>query len=193
MSEVPGEESIYPSGVYISLDMVEESFIALKKYMDKYIPNLEHNEEQHCTLIYSKKEHKEEIIPKEYQVVGTFLRFSKFGENNEVLVAELDCNAMVLRNAELVKKYGFVSDYDEYKPHFTLSYDAKDIDINSLPPIDFAIYFNNETVEPLDENWSNKASDDEKLDGVGTMVGQSLAKHKDELEKEKKKQSKEKE
>ena len=65
--ETPEDDEIhYPGGVYVSVKMREESTIALKAYMDKYLPGLQHNEDQHCTLIYSKQEHKEIIEPNEH-------------------------------------------------------------------------------------------------------------------------------
>jgi len=167
------EKINYPGGVYISVKMTEESQIALNEYTSKYLKDAELNEELHCTLIYSKKEQKEEIEPKIYNVTGTFLNFSKFGEDKDTLVAELNCPDLVERNKELVKEYGFISDYDEYKPHFTISYNAKDIDINSLPDIDFAINFNEETIEELNTDWKD-GEDGE--DGDGTLVGNALKK-----------------
>ncbi len=188
--EVPEEEEIfYPGGVYISVNMEEESLIAISNYMDKYLPNHDtiNLENMHCTLIYSKKPYKEEIIPKEYKSIGTFLKFTKFGEKEDVLVAELDCEAMVTRNKELVEEHDFISDFEEYKPHFTLSYNAKDIDINSLPPLDFAIYFENETIDQLDENWE----DEDEVYGDETLVGKAIGKHKVKMDKEEKKAEKE--
>lgn len=192
------EEVMYPKGVYMCVDMVEESTIALKSYMEKYIPDLEHNEEQHCTLVYSKKEQKEEIETKEYQAIGTFVKFSKFGPEGNVLVAEIECDMLVDRNDELVEEYEFISDYDEYKPHFTLSYNAEKVDVNSLPPLDFAIYFDNETASELDENWAEDDDKDDKdskedkdsSDEEGTITGRALDKlrtkeQKDKVEAEK--------
>jgi len=175
------EEINYPDGVYISVKMRDESLIALKNYADKYLNGYDFNLDQHCTLIYSKKEQKELIESKEYDAIGTFLHFSKFGKEGETLVAELNCDLLVNRNKELVKKYGFVSDYDEYKPHFTLVYDAQDIDINSLPAIDFALNFYDETVEPLNENWKNTKDKDNESD---SLVGKALAKMKKDEEAE---------
>lgn len=171
------EESLYPKGVYVSVKMAEESIIALEKYMKEYIPELiEDLSTQHCTIIYSKNEQKTEVKTKDYTAIGTFLHFSKFGDDKNILVAEIMCPELEIRNQELVKEYKFVSDFEEYKPHFTLSYKAQDVDLNSLPKIDFAIYFENETVEQLDE----EAGDTKSEESSGTFVG-------DELEKAEKK------
>jgi len=197
----PEDETIhYPGGVYSSVKMREESIIAIKKYMENYLPGHSGPEDDnfHCTLIYSKKERKELIEPNEYDCTGTFLHFSKFGEDGATLVAEISCEPLVQRNADLVEAYGFVSDYDEYLPHFTLVYDASEVDINSLPPLDFAIQFHDETIEPLDTEWANKdkdkddKSEDGKLDTEdGTIVGNALNKMKNDEEKEDKKSDKE--
>jgi hypothetical protein len=180
----------YPGGVYISVKMQEESIIAMEEYCSKYLPGLEINKEWHSTLIYSKKVHKEEIIPASYTAVCTVLHFSKFGKEGETLVAELDCPVLTERNIELVEEYGFISDFDEYKPHTTLVYDAQDVDINSLPEIDFALYFDSEEVEQLDTDWNGTGSSEDSEDDFdeenATIAGKALNAMKKAEEKNKK-------
>ena len=179
--ETEEEETFYKDGVYISVKMTEESSTKILEYLEKYLPDVEHNEEQHCTLIYSKKEQKEEILPEEYTALAMPKQFSKFGENLETLVVEITCDQLVNRNLQLVNEYGFISDFEEYKPHFTLAYNCKDVDILTLPPLDMAITFNEETVEQLDDNWSsnNKDEDSEEENVFAdseTFVGQEMNK-----------------
>jgi len=169
----------YPDGVYISVKMKEESIIAMEEYCSKYLPGLKINEEWHSTLIYSQKEQKEEIIPESYSATCTVLHFSKFGQDGETLVAELDAPTLIERNKALVEEYGFISDFDEYKPHTTLVYDAQDVDINSLPEIDFAIHFDSEEVELLNTDWSgSKDEEDDYDEETATVVGKALHKMK---------------
>ena len=182
-------EIFYPGGVYISVNIAEESKIALEKYMELYISNPVDLESLHSTLIYSKKEQKEEIVPEDYTYIGTFNKFSKFGEKEDVLVVEMHSDELTQRNINLVKEYGFISDYDEYKAHITISNNAEDIDINSLPPIDFAIYFEDETVEQLDVDWNK----DDEAEISDTMVGKALDKLKKGQETDEKEPEEEKE
>ena len=190
--DLESDEVLYPGGVYISVKMQLESTIAVSNYMKKYLPNCNvlKPEDMHCTLIYSKKEQKGPVQTKEYEAVATFLHFNKFDDGN-VLVAEIKSDTLVRRNKELTEEYNFVSDFDEYRPHFTLSYEAKDIDINSLPPMDFAMYFDSESVEELDENWENKNDDETVSTTDGTLVGKALAQLNKDKEDKKDKENKE--
>jgi len=145
----------YNVGVYISVKITPESKILFDKYVKQYLGDFEPNPEPHLTLIYSKKSFKGIIKNKPYTVSCKFKKFSIFGKTEMALVAELSSDELVKRNSELVKQYGFVSDFDEYKPHLTLVYDIpEDFEIESLPEIDFELSFNNETIEQLDMEWN---------------------------------------
>ena len=145
----------YENGVYISLNMKSESILKLEEYMNDNLGGCELTHELHCTLIYSKKEYVGDIETNVYEVSCEPKRFSFFGPEKDVLVIELNSKFLEKRNNELKKKYGFVSDFEIYKPHCSLSYNCKDIDLDMLPPIDFDIIFHEETVEPLDEEFLN--------------------------------------
>jgi len=179
-SDIP--EIFYPEGVYISVKLSEETETLVKEYQEKYLKGQDINEELHCTLIYSKKPHVEEIEPGEYTAIGTFQEFSLFGPDENILVVEVNSQDLFRRNEELVQEYKFISDFDEYKSHITLSYGVENIDLNSLPPMDFAFKFQDEAVEPLNTNWAGD-DDDTGEDGEGTLVGKALAKQKNKKEK----------
>jgi len=154
----------YPKGVYISVSLSDISKQYIEEYCNKYLSsykNTEINHDLHCTIIYSKKEQKEEVNTKEYKYLANFSKFSKFGENKDILVMELDCDMLIERNKELVNEYGFVSDFEEYKPHITIAYKT-DVDINYLPPFDKIIELENEKVEELDEDWASDKKEEEK-------------------------------
>lgn len=49
--------------------------------------------------------------------------------------------------------HGATYDFEEYKPHVTLSYDVgPDFDLKSLPPINFPLIISGEYMEELDDN-----------------------------------------
>jgi len=146
----------YPDGIYISVKLTEETEIAIKEYQAKYLKDKEINEELHCTLIYSNKPHVDEIIPASYLAIGTFQEFSLFGPDKDVLVVEVNSQDLTRRNEELTREHGFISDYDEYKTHITLSYNSKDIDLNSLPAMDFSFGFESESIALLDTEYKGK-------------------------------------
>lgn len=147
-------EKLYPDGIYIDVKMREDSYKKVRGWMEDNIPDLQQNHDQHCTIIYSKGDYDVSMAPMNYTANATFKTFEMFGPEQNTLVACINAPSLVERNKDLTEKYGFTSDFAEYKPHFTLAYDCV-IDHTILPPIDFPIYFENETVAPLDTNWSN--------------------------------------
>jgi len=166
------DKILFPDGVYVSVRPSEETTIAIQKYQEKYLKGQEINQDLHCTIIYSQKPQKEEVQVKEYKAIGTFKEFNLFGPDKNVLVAEINSPDLIRRNKDLVKEYNFISDFDEYKSHITLVYNAKNIDINSLPSMDFAFILENESVEALDTNYANKENEKDTSD---TIMGKALS------------------
>ena len=180
-------EIFYPEGVYISVKLSEETEALVKEYQEKYLKgqDIVDINSLHCTLIYSKQPEVNEIEPAEYTAVGTFQEFNLFGEKSDTLVAEINSFDLLRRNEILTQEYKFISDFDEYKSHVTLAYGVENIDINSLPPMDFGFVFENETVEQLDLDWAGSGDDSDNESG--TIVGKALTKMKKDAEKPKKK------
>lgn len=145
-------EKLFQEGVYISVDMKKESYNKVKSWMEKNIPNAEQNHKQHCTIIYSKGEYEMDVPLESYIAQATFKNFALFGPEKNILVAQIDCPKLTERNKKLTDEFGFVSDFPDYKPHFTLAYDI-DIDISELEDIDFLIFFGNEKLEQLNLDW----------------------------------------
>lgn len=119
-------------GCYIAVKYNPFSVNKIKQIAEKYqVPNIIPLDKFHTTLIYSTKgaENVEVYEDTEYVVLADKLDIwqSKSGEN--CLVLKVDCKQLVDRNEELMDKYQFISDYDEYKPHVTLSYDIGDWDM----------------------------------------------------------------
>ena len=147
-------EKLYEKGVYISVEPVNGSLDVFEKYIKENLSGYESTPRPHLTLIYSKKKFDGEIKTSDYEVTGIVKKFSIFGQDEKALVAEIDCQDLVDRNEKLVKKYGFVSDFDEYKPHITLVYGIEeDFDLSTLPKFPQPLTFGNEKVEELDLDW----------------------------------------
>jgi len=181
--EIEENEITFPGGVYISAIPDEITSEKIKEYQEKYLKgqDIVDIDSLHCTLIYSKKPYVDNIEPEEYTAIGTFQEFNLFGPNKDTLVVEINSQDLRRRNEELVEKYGFISDFDEYKSHVTLSYNADGIDINALPPMDFVFTFINETVEQLDLDWNGTG--DNNNDEEGTLAGKALKQMKNKEEK----------
>ena len=186
------DEIHFPGGVYISVKLAPETEAAVKEYQEKYLKGQKINESLHCTLIYSKKPQVDNIEPASYSATGTFQEFNLFGPDSDTLVVEINSPDLTRRNEELVQEYKFVSDFGEYKSHVTLSYGIENIDLNSLPAMEFAFNFIEEAIEPLDTNWNGDGDDEDEEgeDENGTMVGKALKILKKKEEEAKAKESK---
>ena len=143
-------------GVYIEAEVDEKSSKKIKEYCDKN--NIKTNDDYHCTIIYSKKEFQNLNnikIPKG-NIKGKVIDIIRFDNKDEDIYAL----AFKLKSKDLenlhnfyMKEYDFIYDFDEYIPHITLSYKAKNIDPNSLEVPNFEISFDKINVEALNLDW----------------------------------------
>jgi 2'-5' RNA ligase len=128
------------------------------------IPNLVPSEKMHTTLLYSRKpcpDYKplgklDKEIPAR---IGDMENWpTKDGKN--ALIVRLKCDTMVKRHNHLMKELDATYDYDEYKPHITLSYDVgKDFDLKAFPQLKDSIKkigAVEEYREELVDDWQNK-------------------------------------
>lgn len=138
-------EEHYP-GVYMALKLSDYSDRALKEFqeLDGELENL------HCTLIYSDKPFIGKIEVKEYSIIVKPKKFSLFGENNDILVLEVESRELMNRNRELIQQYGFIQDW-AYSPHITLVANFSG-DVESLVLPSFDIILENEYLEALDKD-----------------------------------------
>ena len=94
----------------------------------------------HCTLLYSRK-HCPDYKPLGKLNRPLHIQFGGFEiwptqDKKHALIVRLDAPEMIARHNNLMKEHGATYDYDEYKPHITLSYDVgKDFDISTLKDI----------------------------------------------------------
>ncbi len=137
--------------------------------MDNKIPQRVQSSKLHSTVLYSKK-----YLPNykaqgelETPIIGTPKKFSvwetqpdKDGETANSLVLQYDASELVAHHQKLMKEHGATYDFDEYKPHVTLSYNIGDLDISKLDPSNIGnINIVSEYGEDLDFDWAkNNAS-----------------------------------
>lgn len=146
----------YPGGVYIAVLPDEESNAQIKEFQENEVLKLgitDLNSELHSTIIYSAKPHKQNVQTSPDVHVAQCLGYELFGDESNILVMKLSCPSLSKRFDDLTDQYGFVSDYDEYRPHITLAYDVKDVDISKLPLYNKTIILKNEYSEGLDVDW----------------------------------------
>jgi 2'-5' RNA ligase len=148
-------EKIIP-GVFIGVKLSEKSLNDIEQFIEnQHIPSPIARDDIHITLIYSKKSFPMEEW-KQTKTIKEFanpIKFNYFGDKKNCLVVLLDSSFLIERNAEIVEQYGAISDYDEYHPHLTLSYDCTNCQL------DFAQFPTNielvqEYATPLDDDWT---------------------------------------
>lgn len=153
LSDVIENENKLP-GSYAGVRFDKRTVNALEKYIkDNNIPNP--NDNWHTTLLYSRK-HLPHYKPDEkYKkpMVGTpmALEVWKSQSGKNVLVVNYSCPTLYQRHHKLMQQHGATYDFDEYKPHVTLSYDVgDDFDVDGLPEFKRQLKIVGEYYEDLD-------------------------------------------
>lgn len=157
-------EKVLKKGTYLgcrfSPDTVK-NIISLQREMG--VPNPVPQEKLHSTILYSRK-----YLPKlkpdqsEYPIRSDDTKFrlelweSQSGAKCLVLV--FDCISLVEYHKWLMKQHNATYDYDEYKPHITLSYDVGDDWFPNVSTISFKdnsqVTISSEYIEDLDLDWA---------------------------------------
>lgn len=124
-------------GIYVAVRYSANSKSKLAEFMTKFdIPNRISVDKLHTTLIYSRL-YDDVVVndnvfyiakPKKFEIWPT-------QNGNNALVLKLTSPELVDRHNYLMKNYNLTYDYDEYKPHITLSYNVP-TEYNMLPLID---------------------------------------------------------
>ena len=78
-----------------------------------------------------------------------------FGENHDVLVLRFDSQDLQDRYQQL-RDIGASSDFSEYRPHVTLSYDAAGFDMADITPFEGALEFGPEVFNEIDDGWKER-------------------------------------
>lgn len=154
-------------GTYVGVRFDDSTIDALQQYVKQSkLPNGLNRNGMHTTVLYSRKfcpnyEPMGEITP---PFVGTPTELEVWpsqpdddGNVTNCLVMKYDCPDLVDRHNHLMGVHGATYDFDEYKPHVTLSYDIGDIKVEELPNIKQVIKKVNiikEYGEDLDLNWA---------------------------------------
>jgi len=149
LSEVIEKEG--EPGTYAAVRFDKRTINALKKFAEK-VGVAGDYDNWHATLLYSRK-HLPNYQPIEKYTkpfIGTPIGLDLFGPEKNALVVKFSCPQLYQRHHKLMQQHGATYDFDLYEPHVTLSYDAKDIDLESLPEFKSKIKIIGEYSEDLD-------------------------------------------
>lgn len=127
-------------------------------FMLQGVPDVLPVDDFHSTIVYSTKApvNYERIgsvnIPRIYAMpVGLECWPTKTGKN--ALVMRLYCPRLNDMHNSLMDKHELSYDFDEYKPHMTISYDIKLFDWEKLSQFNSPIEFVNFYDDEIDEDW----------------------------------------
>ncbi len=153
------------SGTYVAVKYNQYGVFKLLEVANKFkVPNVLKLDDVHTTLIYSSKgDNSVEVYPSiNYIAIPKQLEIWKSSNGSSCLVLVLNSDAMVNRHKELMAKHDFVYDYNEYKPHVTISYNTEDwneLEEMNKYIIENRVYFmlltTNEYAEELDIGWKD--------------------------------------
>lgn len=125
--------SKYRSGIYSSVTLDGGGIQKLWDYLNKVGLPMQHINNVHCTVIYSRSRPTSEPIPFDINGYVRPKKFGIFGKGSRsepyVLVLEVDSPELTRAHNKLIKDLGIKASYREYKPHITLV-----LDINRLFP-----------------------------------------------------------
>lgn len=161
------EEEESETGTFVGMHISKGSKEALVRACKKMnVPNRIRRDKMHITVIYSRKH-----LP-EFKAVGTFEKPIEVGVDkleifptqdgtSNVLVVRLNAPELVKRHKEIMKDHKATYDFDEYKPHITLSYNVGEFDVNAVDVAenmdDPTLSVVSEYQEDLDLNWAKKS------------------------------------
>jgi hypothetical protein len=140
------EDFTKKKGTYAALRFSSETIEKLLEYIrNNDIPKGLDKDEFHSTLLYSRKflpEYKP-IGKLETSLIATPINmeiwpsppnaFKK--EETNCLILKYECDDQVNRFDTLMDEHEATYDYDEYKPHTTLSYDIGDLQLEDLDDV----------------------------------------------------------
>lgn len=153
------ESDEHKNGTYVSVHLSPESSDSLFTWVKEHdIENPTPKKEYHCTIVYSRvgiPTAKKETLDLPFTAIVSKWEIFPTQTGAKCLVARLDCPKMKEAFKMYHSKYAATYDYDEYKPHVTVSYDYKGELPDSLPHLN--LVFDKLEFKPLDPDW--KASD----------------------------------
>lgn len=108
----------------------------------------------HVTLVYSKSPVAWNYDDRDCETLlvrGGKRTVEKFGEEGDVLVLQIESQELQDRHAELIAM-GATSDFDQYRPHITITHKGEGVDVSQIMPYDSDIQLGPEWFQPIGGN-----------------------------------------
>jgi len=114
----------------------------------------------HVTVMYSESPFgwsHDDADRENLMIRGGERRVSKFGENGNVLVLEIESEYLQRRHQELVDR-GAMPSHAPYRPHITITYNAEGVDESQITPYTGDIRLSGEWMQPVTGNPYGKSA-----------------------------------
>lgn len=168
LNEIIGEkdEGKDPDGTYVGMKVSKETrdnIWNMTKSLE--VPNPLDKKDYHVTVIFSRK-----YLPTfsakgklKEPLIGKPEKFEIFPARNDknCLVLRFSCPELNKRHHYIMNTYDAKYDFDQYKPHITLSYDVGDFDPSGIDPSTYIdeIELTEEYDEELQLDWLANKND----------------------------------
>ena len=138
--------------------------------------------DMHVTVVYSKEPFNEEFTRAaeaygeapmyygQHVVRGGKRSVERLGANGEALVLKIECPRLASEHYAF-RAMGASSDWPDYKPHITISWNAGGLDEKSIRPFDGDIVLSDIFVSLLDEDWKSKVTEKKYASGGSVRGG----------------------
>ena len=152
-------------GTYAGVHFDDDTVKRIKAFsIDNEIPDRLESRKIHSTLLYSKKQlpNFKALGDLDEPLVGKPSGFDVWesqpdddGNKSNCLILQFDCPELVSRHNDLMTQHDAEYDFDEFKPHVTLSYNIGDFDVSKLNAEDIGdINIATEYQEELNIGWA---------------------------------------
>jgi 2'-5' RNA ligase len=153
------EKETQKPGTFVGARPSKESMNMIQDQIKKLdVPNPIDKGKMHITVIYSRK-HLPDFkargkLDKPIIAKPDKLHIFPARDSKNALVLKIKCPELTKRHEEIMDEHEATYDFDEYRPHVTLSYDAGDYDLSKYNADDFSdIEITEEYDTPLKTDW----------------------------------------
>lgn len=141
------------STLYVSRDLLEcEAFLKWAK--EQGFASTLDPDDLHVTICYSKEPTDWKATPAQSSpitVSGGTRDIKQFGD---AVVLTFTSEALQARHDEFISA-GASFDFDEYRPHITITYQPGAVDLSKVLPFEGDLYFSGEIFQPIKEGWAD--------------------------------------
>lgn len=165
LNDITEKKEESTKGTYAGVHFDDDTKKRIKAYaIENEIPDRLQSRKLHSTLLYSKTylpdfkaagdlETPWVGVPKSFDVWES--QPDDDGDTSNCLVLQYDCQELCDRHSSLMNEYDAEYDFDEFKPHVTLSYNIGDLDTSKLNAADIGdLNIVNEYQEELNLGWA---------------------------------------